>query len=137
MRIRRAAPPDRASLRALAGKLGLDYPGMEDDAFWLVEERGEVAGAVGLVRHSDCLELVGLGVDERRRGAGLGRKLVGALLAATPGDVYLATIIPEFFARCGFAPAVATPASISARMGTAWCEGCPRERCTVMVRRAA
>lgn len=137
MRIRRAAPPDRASLRVFAEKLGLDYPGMDDDAFWLAEDGREIAGAVGLIRHPDALELVGLGVDERRRGAGLGRKLAAALLAETAGDVYLATVIPEFFARSGFAPAASVPASIAARMGTAWCDGCPRERCTVMVRKAA
>jgi len=137
MRIRSAAPPDRAPIRVLAGSLGLDYSGMEGDAFWLAEEAGRIVGAVGLIRHPDGLELAGLGVDETRRGSGLGRALVAALLAETPGDVYLATVIPEFFARCGFVPAPATPASIAARKGTAWCEGCPRERCAVMVRRAA
>ena len=137
MRIRRAAPLDRIPLRALAGSLGLEYPGMEGDAFWLAEEEGRIVGAVGLIRHPDCLELVGLGVDASRRGSGLGRSLVGALLAETPGDVYLATIIPGFFARSGFVPAPGVPASIAARMGTEWCEGCPRERCAVMVRRAA
>ncbi len=137
MRIRRAATSDRAPIRILAGGLGLDYPGMEGDAFWLAEEEGRIVGTVGLIRHPDCLELVGLGVDDSRRGSGLGRALVGALLAETPGDIYLATIIPDFFARLGFVPATAEPASISARKGTAWCEGCPRERCAVMVKRAA
>lgn len=137
MRIRRAAPPDKAALRLLAERLGLDYPGMENDAFWLAEEGGEIAGAVGLLRHPDGLELVGLGVDERRRGTGLGRALVGALLADTPGEVYLATVIPGFFARCGFAPVPVVPASIAARMGTEWCAGCPRERCVVMRRKPA
>jgi N-acetylglutamate synthase-like GNAT family acetyltransferase len=137
MRIRRAAPPDRAPIRLLAGKLGLDYPGMEGDAFWLAEDDGETVGAIGLIRHPDCLELVGLGVGESRRGSGLGRALVGALLAETPGDVYLATIVPDFFALCGFVRAPSAPASIATRKGTAWCDGCPGERCVVMVRKAA
>jgi len=139
MRIRKAAPSDLPLVMGLARGLGLDYPGLEKDVAWVADEDGRIAGSVALQRHPDCLELVALGVDERDRGKGIGGRLVLALLglvAEQAEDVYLATVIPAFFARFGFEPAAA-PASIAARQGTAWCEGCPRELCTVMVRRSA
>ncbi len=66
----------------------------------------------------------------------MARALVEALLAEAPGDVHLATIIPEFFEACGFRVIEDDiPATFPAKRKTAWCEGCPRERCTVMMRK--
>lgn len=133
MMIRRAAPEDRSRIRILAERLDLDYPGMENDPFWAAEEGGTIMGMVGLKRHADSDELVSLGVDPGRRSAGLGRRLVEALAAEVPGAVYLATIIPDFFADRGFIVIPAGPAGMM-KKDPSWCEGCPRERCTVMVR---
>ena len=140
MRIRKAVPSDLPLVLRLARGLGLDYPGLEKDVAWVADEDGRIAGSVALRRHPDCLELVALGVDERDREKGIGGRLLLALLgdqAKEGGDVYLATVIPAFFARFGFEPTAAVPASLAARKGTAWCEGCPRELCTVMIRRSA
>ena len=102
---------------------------------WVVEEAGEIVGLVALKKHPDCLELCGLGVDMRFREKGLGRSLVEALMANAPDDVHLATVIPGFFEACGFERAADIPAAFIAKRKTAWCEGCPRERCTVMLRK--
>ncbi len=131
--IRRASPEDRPRIRMLAESLGLDYPGMENDPFWAAEEEGTIVGMVGLKRHADSDELVSLGVDPTRRLTGLGRRLVECLASDVPGAVYLATIIPGFFARCGFTAVPSGPAGMMTK-DASWCEGCPRERCTVMVR---
>jgi N-acetylglutamate synthase-like GNAT family acetyltransferase len=136
MRARRVPGEETGRAVELARKLGLDYPGIEGDALWIAEEDGRVAGLVALKAHADCLELCGLGVDPAFRGRGLARALVEALMAEAPGEVHLATIIPEFFERCGFRIIKkGIPATFPARLGTAWCEGCPRERCVVMRRR--
>ncbi len=133
MIIRTARPEDRAPARRLAERLGLDYEDMEADPFWVAEEGGVLVGLVGLKDRGDCRELVALGVDPAARSSGIGSQLVEALCAAAPGDVWLATLIPGFFARCGFHPAAASPAGMA--KDPAWCEGCPRTGCTVMVRR--
>ncbi len=130
--IRRAAPEDRSRLRILAERLSLEYPGMENDLFWVAEEDGMIMGMVGLKRHADSDELVSLGVDSSRRSAGMGRRLVEALAAEVTGAVYLATIIPDFFSGCGFIVIPAGP--VGMKKDPSWCEGCPRERCTIMVR---
>ena len=111
----------------------LDYPGMERDDFWVAEDRGRILGAVGLKRHPECRELCALGVDEARRGQGWGGKLVRAVLREAPGEIYLATIIPGFFARFGFKKADRVPLSMVKK--AEWCVGCRPELCTVMVKK--
>jgi len=135
MRVRKAVSADIPFVLRLARDLGLDDPGLDEDVVWVADDGGRIAGSVGLRRHPDCLELVALGVDENARRKGIGGRLVRALLAEASEDVYLATVSPDYFVRLGFERTAAIPASLAARMGTAWCEGCPRERCMVMVRR--
>jgi N-acetylglutamate synthase-like GNAT family acetyltransferase len=135
MSVRKARPEDVGPAVALARRLGLDYPGLEDDALWVADgPDGRVAGLVALKAHPDCLELCALGVDPGERGRGLARALVEALMAAAPGPVHLATVIPGFFESCGFRTITDDiPATFPAKRLTAWCEGCARERCTVMI----
>ena len=134
MHIRPAAPPDRPAIRSLAEDLSLDYPEMEADRFWVAEDLGRIVGICGLMRRPDCLELYALGVAPDARGRGTGGDLVRTLLAVTPGEVHLATIIPGFFMRLGFVPTLTFPGSM--RKSPEWCEGCRVELCTVMVRKA-
>lgn len=135
MKIRKARASDLPGIRRLAESLGLDYPGLENDRFWVADDGREIAGIVALKRHADCNELVALGVDPLDRKRGLGRKLVQALLDAAPSEVYLATIIPEFFGRFGFVRAPAVPAGMA--KDPSWCEGCRKDRCVIMVKTTA
>jgi len=132
MLIREPSAEDWPGLRALARSLGLEYEDMEADRFWAAKEGGRVVGLVGLKRHPDCLELVSLGVEPGFRSAGLGRRLLETLAAAAGADIYLATVIPDYFERCGFRRVKAAPAGMA--KDPAWCEGCPKERCTTLVR---
>jgi N-acetylglutamate synthase-like GNAT family acetyltransferase len=135
MRVRKALPEDVPLAVDLARRLDLAYEGMESDELWVAGEPGQVVGVVALKTHADCRELCALGVDPGHRGRGAARALVEALLAEAPAGVHLATIIPGFFEGCGFRVVEADiPAAFPAKRRTAWCEGCPRERCTVMVR---
>jgi N-acetylglutamate synthase-like GNAT family acetyltransferase len=134
MRIRKALPEDILAAVALAAKLGLDYPGMEADRLWVAEDAGRVVGLVALKSHPDCLELCALGVDEDHRGQGIARALVEALMAETPGAVHLATVIPGFFEACGFSVTADVPLTFPAKRKTPWCDGCPKDLCTVMAR---
>ena len=137
MRVRKARPEDIPAAVELAGTLGLDYPGMELDRIWVAEESGTIAGLVVLKRQPDCWELCALGVDPGSRKRGLGKALVEALLAEAPGDVHLATVIPGFFEAHGFEKCTDIPATFPAKRKTSWCEGCPQDLCTVMLRKKA
>ena len=135
MQVRKIRPGEAAPAIKIARKLGLDYPGMGSDPLWIAEEAGEIVGLVALKTHADCRELCALGVLPRSRGKGIAGALVEALLAEAPGDVHLATVIPGFFEGRGFRTVKeGIPATFPAKRRTAWCEGCPRERCTVMLR---
>lgn len=133
MNIRRARREDFSAVRKLAAALGLDYAGMEKAPFWLAEEGERVIGIVSLLAHPDCRELVSLGVDPEVRKAGLGGRLIETVMDAAGEDVYLATVIPEYFERHGFVRTLTMPPGMA--KDPAWCEGCPKDRCTVMVRK--
>lgn len=132
MKIRKARPEDRRRVEAFARRHAMDYPGMELDEFLMAEDGGRLAGIVALKKHADCLELCSLCVDEAERGTGLGRRLVEELFLTAGGTVHLATIIPGFFEKCGFVRTLAVPGGM--KKDAAWCEGCDKSLCTVMVR---
>ena len=137
MHVRKALPEDLPRAVELARTLGLDYSGMEGDDLWVAEGEGRVVGLVVLKKHADCLELCALGVDPARRGKGIAKALVSALMAAASGDVHLATVIPHFFETCGFKKTGKVPATFPAKRKTPWCEGCDARLCTVMVRKVS
>ena len=126
--------PSRGSDRvvAFAREHGMDYPGMEKDELLLAERDGRIAGIVALKRHADCLELCALAVDDADRGTGLGRRLVEEVIRRAGGPVHLATVIPAFFEKCGFVRAATVPRGL--KKDAAWCEGCDKSLCAVMVR---
>jgi N-acetylglutamate synthase-like GNAT family acetyltransferase len=132
MVIRSARQEDFSQIVDLAKELGLDYEGMDKDPYWVAEDAGRIVGMVGLKKHADCHELCALGVSLGYREKGLGQKLVHALLLNADRNTYLATVIPGFFEQCGFEKRTRFPASM--KKAPEWCEGCPKELCTVMVR---
>jgi N-acetylglutamate synthase-like GNAT family acetyltransferase len=134
MCVRKACSEDIPRAVELARSLGLDYPGMQSDMIWVAEEDGEIAGLVALKKQPDCFELCALGVEPRFRGKGVGKDLVEAVMAAASGRVHLATIIPEFFEAFRFEKSADIPATFPEKRKTAWCDGCPQARCTVMSR---
>jgi N-acetylglutamate synthase-like GNAT family acetyltransferase len=133
MRVRKARPEDWPQILELARKYELDYRGMQADNFWVAVAGRRIEGICGLKNHPDCSELCSLGVAESRRGHGLGRSLVLELLNAAPEDLYLATVIPEFFEKFGFQKTDNPPASMVKKAD--WCGNCRPELCTVMVRK--
>jgi len=133
MKIRAARKTDFVQIRPLAAEYNLDYCDMEEDDFWVAAEGKKVVGACGLKKHPDCQELCSLGVAEGFRKKGLGKRLVAALLKASAGDIYLTTIIPDYFEKLGFQRADLVPPSLL--KPEEWCSGCPRDRCRVLVKR--
>lgn len=136
MRVRPAVAEDYPRISDLAASLGLDYPDMDRDDFFVAEDEEGIQGVVGLKRHPGGLELCALGVEPAAEGRGVGRALVEALSGSVSGDLFLATVIPGFFEKCGFRGISDVPDFITEKRTGGWCVGCPAERCTVMARRS-
>ena len=133
MRFRNALKADYPQILNLAKKLELDYSGMEADDFLVAEDSSKIVGICGLKKHEDCLELCSLGVDENYRKHGMARKLITGVLKKARSEVYLATIIPDFFRKFGFEKSPQTPLSMIKKSD--WCQGCNTELCTIMVKK--
>jgi len=139
MRVRRAGEADIPAITELAESLSLDYPGMAKDRLWVAEEGmdGRIVGLVALKKHPDCLELCALGVAPSERGKGIAKALVGVLMAEAAATVHLATVIPAFFEAFGFERAPDVPRTFMEKRKTAWCDGCDRRRCAVLMRKVS
>ena len=133
MIVRKASKEDMPYVVRIAWRLALDYPGMENDTFFVAEERGKIVGILGLKDFGEFLEMLSVGVLEEYRKMGIGRKLVEeALKSVTGRPVYLLTTIPRFYESLGFEKTTRVPEAL--KKDPAWCAGCDKNQCTVMVR---
>jgi N-acetylglutamate synthase-like GNAT family acetyltransferase len=133
MIVRKATGEDMPYVSRIAWRLALDYPGMEDDTFFVAEERGKIIGILGLREYGDFLEMLSVGVLEEFRKMGVGRKLVEEALKQLGGrQIYLMTSIPDFYGALGFKKVNKFPEAI--KKDPAWCVGCNQNKCTVMFR---
>jgi N-acetylglutamate synthase-like GNAT family acetyltransferase len=133
LRVGRAGPEHRAAISRLIGSLELAYPSMDLDRFWFAESGGELVGAAELKEFGSCALLSCVGVRESLQGRGIGRILVERVVAGTSLPVYLYTLVPGFFAKCGFSEATTTPADLPPR-STYGCAGCDPVFCRCLVR---
>jgi len=134
MEIRKAKKADLPQIIELAEKYDLDSEDMRAPEFMVAEDGGKIIGIGRLRKHEDIYELCSLGVLEEYRKSGVGKELVINLLKNAKGEVYLATIIPDFFIQFGFKKVDQIPAAMVKKAH--WCVGCKKENCTVMVRPA-
>lgn len=121
--VRRARTTDVRGIRSLvdhyaAGRILLDKATValfEDvQEFWVAEAAGRVVGCGALhVMWEDLAEVRTIAVDPAYRGAGLGRRLLDALIAVADdlgvSRVFVLTFEVEFFSAAGFRPIAGTP----------------------------
>jgi amino-acid N-acetyltransferase len=142
--LRPAVDGDLAAVLRLLGEAGLPDAGVTDQfprAFVVAvaPDGGEVVAAAALERHGDVGLLRSVVVDARRRGAGLGRRLVEERLRAATGlrAVYLlTTTAAPFFVALGFRPVDrgSLPPALAASPEVA--TACPASAACLVQRRA-
>lgn len=130
--IRRAAPADTANILQLAREGGILEEGIADGAveFLVAEADGVLVGACGIENHAGVGLLRTAVVDQRRRGSGLGRALVEAVLTRAQDRGFrsvflLTTSASAFFARLGFEKAAREAAPAGIRESWQFRTGCP------------
>jgi len=119
--LRPASPADRPALDHLLASAGLPLQGLGETRLFVVEDKGQLVGAIGFEAHGSLGLLRSLVVDPAHRGAGLGAFLLEAGLAemrrAGLHEAYgLTTTIAPWLQSLGWEemPRSALPASLRA-----------------------
>ena len=128
--IRKARSRDFKAIKILAEAFNLDSEDMKVEEFKVAVEGENILGIGRLKPAGDLLELCSLCVVQHKQKEGIGKLLVKSLLRSAKKDIYLATIIPDYFKPFGFKALDFTPEFMKKKAD--WCEGCHPERCTIM-----
>lgn len=143
MKIREATNRDLDAVESLLSANNLPLDGVKENfsSFVVAEDRGEIAGAIGLEKFGSAALLRSAVVSPDYRGSGVGRRLVERLLerAEKEGieELFLLTTTAEnYFPRFGFARTnrSAVPAAVKA---SAEFQGACPDSAVVMTRRTA
>ena len=105
MMIRPATDADRSAILGLMRPRDYNRVNLRPACFLVAEEDGVVMGIGQIKRHRDGTpELASLVVAAERRGQGIGRALVHALVARHHGPLYLFCLasLESFYATLGF-----------------------------------
>lgn len=104
-------------------RLMLDDRGLDYGQFLVVRDGERVLGFGRVINHGGFLELASIAVIEEDRSRGIGRALVESLMRrCPPGEIYLVTDIPAFFARFGFKETSEVPQAIRRKI-VDFCQG--------------
>jgi N-acetylglutamate synthase-like GNAT family acetyltransferase len=104
MEIRAAQAEDQPTIVALVRGAHLNPMDLNWQRFLVAEDETGIVG-VGQIRpHAGAPELSSLVVREDQRGRGVGGQLIQALIAQSPGTVYLfcRAQLEDYYARFGF-----------------------------------
>lgn len=143
MKIREATNSDLDAVESLLSASDMPLDGVRENfsSFVVAEDKGEIAGVIGLEKFGSVALLRSVVVSPEYRGSGVGRRLVEQLLekAEKAGieEVFLLTMTAEkYFPRFGFAPTTrsAVPAAVKA---SAEFQGACPDSAVVMTRRIA
>lgn len=114
-------------------RFDLDSNDMNFRDFIVAEDEGRIAGFGRLIERGNVTELGTIGVVEEFRKRDVASKIIKELIdrADKTKDLYLTTLIPEFFEKFGFV-IIDTPPPQSMIRKIEYCEGCMKVGCTVM-----
>jgi N-acetylglutamate synthase-like GNAT family acetyltransferase len=100
--VRSACSGELEEVLSKAGVLDLDLTDAHYDQFVVACKEKEIVGFGRIRRYEECVEVATLGVVEAEQKKGIGSAVVKELLGRTSGEVYLTTVIPQYFSRLGF-----------------------------------
>jgi amino-acid N-acetyltransferase len=95
---------DQATITAMVRGARLNPIDLRWQHFLVAEDETGIVGAAQIRPHDGTRELASLVVREDQRGRGLGSQLIQALIAQSPGTLYLfcRSQLEDYYARFGF-----------------------------------
>jgi N-acetylglutamate synthase-like GNAT family acetyltransferase len=133
LKIHAAGKEDSKEITGILKKLDLFYPSLSLTDFWVAEKDQKIIGTIQLRKYKDFFFLSALGVLEKERNQGIARALMNEALSSADKNIYLYTIIPEFFKKFGFQ--ITSPIPGLPQKNQYECEYCHPEKCVCMVKR--
>lgn len=130
--IKRAQKKDYKSIHDLLKELDLLYPGQNFDNFWVAANGSSIIGTVSLQEHENYTFLDSLGIQPEFQNHGIARLLLNRVLELPQKDIYLYTIIPDFFRKFGFKNTPSLPNLPTKDQYE--CEYCHPDKCVCMVK---
>ena len=135
LNVRLAQQKDQSAIIKLLKELNLYYTGLKFNDFWLAEENHQIVACLQLEQHENFLFLGSMGVKQNRQKQGIGKALIAASTKQANKDIYLYTIIPNYFSQYGFSVTNSFPNTLPSK-DRYECEYCHTDKCVVMVRHA-
>ncbi|OGC12219.1 hypothetical protein A3K48_07140 [candidate division WOR-1 bacterium RIFOXYA12_FULL_52_29] len=132
---RPAGPKDLPAIKEILLECDETTAAQDWTNFQVAEKGGSVVGAVKLDEHEDFFFLSSLALKPAEQNQGVASFLLAQVLAKMTKDVYLYTIIPEFFRRFGFSET--DPLPTLPKKDKMECDRCHPSLCVCMVRRHA
>ena len=124
---------DVEAIRRLLEALSLVRPDFITDRFCVACDGDRVVGVAHVEDAGQAVFVSSVGVEACRQGRGIASGLLRWIARRCQRDLYLYTIIPDFFARLGF-ESVSTPEFLPQR-ALFGCETCEPDQCVCMLRR--
>ncbi|MBU0686237.1 MAG: GNAT family N-acetyltransferase [Candidatus Margulisbacteria bacterium] len=130
--IERAQEKDKAQIVKILEELDLLATHQAFGGFWVAKKDGKVVGTARLKEYDNFFFLSSVGVRPGYQKHGIASQLIKELFTKAAKDIYLYTIIPDFFKKLGFKP-VSPPAFLPPK-DPVECQECIPEKCTCMVK---
>jgi len=132
LKFRKALTGDKNKILKVLKELNLYYPSQSLEDFWVAEKEDEIIGVARLEEYKDCCFLSSLGILEAHRKKGAASSLLSEMTKGLKKNVYLYTIIPEFFEKFGFEAASLLPGLPPKE--PLECKNCFPNRCVCMAK---
>ena len=131
--IRKAKEEDKQVIYKILEEVDEQTSQMDYNDFLVAEKDNEIIGAVKLRGFDGLYFLSSLSVKPNFQKKGIAREIMEHILKGMNKDIYIYTVLPEFFRKFGFKE-VSPPGNLPSKSPME-CERCYPEKCVCMVRR--
>ncbi len=131
-KVRKAKEDDRSAIVTLLRAVEFYNPPIEISAFWVLENDNDILAILQLDEYDDFFYLSNVATKPSLQKEGIGSELVKGVAERSDKDIYLYTIIPDFFKKSGF-QVTEKPEKVPAE-DPKICRQCDPSRCVCMVK---